>query len=57
MKKTTAGVNPCNRFDNAELCILVDIMQIPEVITRERTNATAMETLCIILYKLFVPEA
>ncbi|ETO73605.1 hypothetical protein F444_10461 [Phytophthora nicotianae P1976] len=30
-------------------------MQIPEVITRERTNATAMETLCIILYKPFVP--
>ncbi|ETP49632.1 hypothetical protein F442_04879, partial [Phytophthora nicotianae P10297] len=39
------------RFDKAELCILVDIMQIPEVITRERTHATATEALCVDLYR------
>ncbi|ETO59106.1 hypothetical protein F442_22658, partial [Phytophthora nicotianae P10297] len=37
-------------FDKAELCILVDIVQIPEVITRERTHATPMEALCVALF-------
>ncbi|ETP21742.1 hypothetical protein F441_04801 [Phytophthora nicotianae CJ01A1] len=40
-----------HEFDKAELCILVDIMQIPEVITRERTHATATEALCVDLYR------
>ncbi|ETI38167.1 hypothetical protein F442_15870, partial [Phytophthora nicotianae P10297] len=44
-----------HEFDKAELCILVDIMQIPEVITRERKHAAAIDALCVVMYKLSVP--
>ncbi|KAG3025601.1 hypothetical protein JG687_00012401 [Phytophthora cactorum] len=43
------------RFDKSELCVLVQLMGISEVVTRERTRATAIEALCVVLYKLPVP--
>ncbi|KAG6954529.1 hypothetical protein JG687_00011762, partial [Phytophthora cactorum] len=43
------------RFDKSEMCILVKLLKITDITTRERTKATAMEALCVLLYKLAVP--
>ncbi|KAG6956150.1 hypothetical protein JG687_00010778 [Phytophthora cactorum] len=43
------------RFDKSELCVLVQLMGISEVVIREITRATAIEALGVVLYKLAVP--
>ncbi|EGZ26525.1 hypothetical protein PHYSODRAFT_292855 [Phytophthora sojae] len=43
------------RFDKAQLATLVKLFDLGAIRTRERTAATGVEGLCIVLYKLAVP--
>ncbi|ETI38787.1 hypothetical protein F443_15561, partial [Phytophthora nicotianae P1569] len=43
------------RFHKSELCTLVKLMNIGDIVTRERTRATGIEALCVVLYKLAAP--
>ncbi|ETK81481.1 hypothetical protein L915_13019 [Phytophthora nicotianae] len=43
------------RFDKSELCTLVQLMNIGDIVTREWTRAAGIEALCMVLYKLAVP--
>ncbi|EGZ17841.1 hypothetical protein PHYSODRAFT_503102, partial [Phytophthora sojae] len=43
------------RFDKTQLATLVKLFDLGAIRTRERTAATGVEGLCIVLYKLAVP--
>lgn len=43
------------RFDKSELLMLMELMGLSDIVTRERTAATAIEALCVLLYRLAVP--
>lgn len=43
------------RFTKSEMVMLIELMGLNEITTRERTKASAIEGLCIVLYRLAVP--